>query len=407
MEPSEVKVVVYAARNLQPKKPGRDVCNASVVFGVGKDKFRTDQIRDNNPTWNEESSIKVSKSAPLLFTVNDHEEILGNVTVPLAQIPTGAHRRRWMPLTSTKGGPVSGDLCFDCWVLSYRQAAPSSKWSKWFPSSRIKEKDKRRKSIAMASVSLKGSHSIENLSTRAQPETVPDPLPIDSIRVSAIRRVSSASTLPSWNRPPPSGAPPPPPIGAPPPPPPDDDVSMTPVKDAKLKFGFSFKPRLTPTLGQIMSGSGHPEITVLTPKSGPASGGTKITIRGINLGNSRDDVLSLSVNGSDCRRSLQWHSSAKVTCVTKPWGGSGPVVIVTKSGGRASSSTKFTFEEEKKEKSDDSKVSKQALMEELTRLRYEVQCLADENKAMKQYIDNVMLLLMEKYPRILEELCNS
>lgn len=78
-------VLVYSARNLLPKKgDGRQisvllvrraqckkkmsfshfwsivlsgVCNASVIFGVGKEKYRTEFVRGNDPTWNEETTM--------------------------------------------------------------------------------------------------------------------------------------------------------------------------------------------------------------------------------------------------------------------------------------------------------------------------------------------------------------
>ena len=31
------------------------ICNASVIFGIGKQKYRTEHVRDNDPTWNEET----------------------------------------------------------------------------------------------------------------------------------------------------------------------------------------------------------------------------------------------------------------------------------------------------------------------------------------------------------------
>lgn len=33
------------------------VCNASVIFGIGKQKYRTEAVRDNDPTWNEETTM--------------------------------------------------------------------------------------------------------------------------------------------------------------------------------------------------------------------------------------------------------------------------------------------------------------------------------------------------------------
>jgi hypothetical protein len=32
----------------------KGVCQASVIFGVGKEKYRTDVVKGDNPTWNEE-----------------------------------------------------------------------------------------------------------------------------------------------------------------------------------------------------------------------------------------------------------------------------------------------------------------------------------------------------------------
>ncbi|XP_031564503.1 uncharacterized protein LOC116299922 isoform X2 [Actinia tenebrosa] len=371
MEPQEVKVVVYAARNLQSKR--EDVCCASVVFGIGKEKFRTEVVKENNPTWNEESVIKLGKAAPLVFTVFDKEDVLGTVTVPLAQIPSAAHRRRWMPLTN-KNAPSNGDLCLDCWVVSFRKSTAT--WTSAFktsflPSSMIKDRSKRRQSIEMASISLKGSHSQENLYTDLTLKPASD---------KDLKRTDSGN------------------LTRPLPPPPLVNGDVPSIADTKQKFAFSFRPRLTPTLGQIMSGSGPPEITVVTPKCGPASGGTKITIRGANLGTSKDDILSLSINGSDVRSTMEWHSPAKLTCKTKPWGGSGPVAVVTKTGGRGTSMVKFTFQEEKAEKIKDNKVPRHQLLEELTRLRHEVHELSDEKEALQKYIDDMMVTLMEKCP---------
>lgn len=196
--------------------------------------------------------------------------------------------------------------------------------SSFLPSSLAREKSKRRQSIEQASISLKGSHSQENLYSDLKLKST-----LSGEFDGSLTRTDSGDIR----------QPPPPPILEKPAPPPPSPL--------KNKLTLNFKPRLTPTLGQIMSGCGPPEITVVTPRFGPASGGTRVTIRGANLGKSREDILSLSVNGSDVRVNLEWHSSAKVTFTTKPWGGSGPVAMVTKSGGRGTSNVKFTFEEKK------------------------------------------------------------
>lgn len=258
------------------------------------------------------SFSKVTKPAPLIFTVTDRDDSLGTVSLPLAQIPSVAHRRRWMPLTS-KNSQAMGDLCIDCWVLSFKK--PSSvgegmKWNSLIPlnfglitGAGTKDRSKRRTSIEAASISRRGSRSVENLysSSELKPERAlkSGPSPIAS-------PASSATNLRRLN---------------------------------------VFKPRLAPTLGQILSSSSAPEITGLSPKSGPSSGGTKITLRGCNLGKSKEDVASLSICGCDLLPTLEYHSPAKLVVTTKPWAGSGPVVLETESGGRGTSTLVFTFQE--------------------------------------------------------------
>ncbi|XP_073244066.1 uncharacterized protein [Porites lutea] len=368
MDPDEVKVVVYSARNLQPKK-GDGVCNASVIFGIGKHKYRTEFVRDNDPTWNEETIITVAKPAPLIFTVTDRDETLGTASLPLAQIPSVAHRRRWLPLT-TKNSQAMGDLCIDCWVLSFKKPSSSGgesgKWNNLLPlrlksGNNSKERSKRRSSIEAASISKKGSRSIENLYSAVELQS-----PVTS-------PTTSSNTLQPF-----------------------------PL----------FKPRLAPTLGQVLSSSNTPEMTGLSPKSGPASGGTKITVRGCNLGKSKEDIVSISICGCDLYSTLEYHSPAKLVVTTKPWAGSGPVVLETKSGGRGTSTLNFTFQEKPPEPlisalDRKGKVPRAELLTEITNLREEIVDLTGENRSLKEYIDRLMVVLMEKFPEVLENLDSS
>ncbi|XP_068693633.1 uncharacterized protein [Montipora foliosa] len=387
MDPEEIKVVVYAARNLQPKK-GEGVCNASVIFGVGKDKYRTEFVHDNDPKWNEETTITVTKPAPLIFTVTDRDDSLGTVTLPLAQIPSVAHRRRWMPLT-TKNAQANGDLCIDCWVLSFKKAISTSEGVKWNNllsfglKSVSKERSKRRASIEAASISLKGSRSIENLYTASN--LTPSLQEESSGNLKAVAG-GSTSTLS---------------------PPASPSTSSTKLKPFPL-----FKPRLAPTLGQVLSSSSNPEITGISPKSGPSSGGTRITIRGCNLGKSKEDVTSIGVSGCDLLPTLEYHSPAKLVVCTKPWIGSGPIVLETKSGGRGISTLIFTFQDRPLDKAiaildKKGKVSRGELLSEITMLKEEIVDLKGENRSLKNYIDRLMIILMEKFPAVLENLGSS
>ena len=233
--------------------------------------------------------------------------------MPLAQIPSAAHRRRWLPLKK-KGIQECGDLCFDCWVISFKkQSEGTSKWgfkSRLVPalqSPRLdKDKSERRKSIEATSINLKGSRSIENLYSK--PELKPD----SGVNMKGLFNSSDLS-------------------------------QNSAVQNAANSLATKLKPRLGPTLGQIMSAGGSPEITGFSPKSGPTTGGTKIVIRGSSLATSKEDVLALNLCNCDLLPTLEFHSPAKLICTTKPWTGSGPLVLVTKSGGRGTSTANFTF----------------------------------------------------------------
>lgn len=237
----------------------------------------------------------------------DREDVLGSVSLPLAQIPSVAHRRRWMPLTA-KNAPAMGDLCIDCWVLLFKKAGEGGKWNSLIPfglrGAAGKDRSKRRTSIARASISKRGSRSIENLCTR------PDQKADSELEKSGVELSPASSS---------SG------------------TSLGPLT--------LFKPRLAPTLGQVLSSTRAPEITGLSPKSGPSSGGTRITVRGCNLGTSREDIVSINLCGCDLLYTLEYHSPAKLVIVTEAWSGSGPVVLETKSGGRGVSTFNFTFQD--------------------------------------------------------------
>jgi len=239
----------------------------------------------------------------------DREDVLGSVSLPLAQIPSVAHRRRWMPLTA-KNAQAMGDLCIDCWVLSFKKSSSTGEGGKWKPfglraGTGTKDRMKRRTSIENASISKRGSRSIENLYTHSELKADGE-LEKSGSELSPVTSSSSRTSL------------------APP---------------------TLFKPRLAPTLGQVLSSSRAPEITGLSPKSGPSSGGTRITVRGCNLGKSQEDIASINICGCDLLSTLEYHSPAKLVVVTEAWSGSGPVVLETKSGGRGISTLNFTFQD--------------------------------------------------------------
>lgn len=90
-------------------------------------------------------------------------------------------------------------------------------------------------------------------------------------------------------------------------------------------------------------GSRRPQIMGIFPSCGSFSGDVPVVIRGINLGKNVGDLVALSVAGVDCLSSVWMVSPSVIKCVLGPGIGSGPVRLVTLSGGEAVSTVKFTY----------------------------------------------------------------
>lgn len=86
-----------------------------------------------------------------------------------------------------------------------------------------------------------------------------------------------------------------------------------------------------------------PKVTGLSPMNGPP--GTKITIRGEYLGNSADDIISLTISGSDCLPYLEWKSSSKIKARSRTIG-TGEIIVQTASGGMGTCTVQFYCYEE-------------------------------------------------------------
>ncbi|GAU99614.1 hypothetical protein RvY_10586-3 [Ramazzottius varieornatus] len=82
-----------------------------------------------------------------------------------------------------------------------------------------------------------------------------------------------------------------------------------------------------------------PRVTGLSPKEGPP--GTRIIVRGENLGNNAHDLLSVSICGVECVFQAEWQSPSKILCRSGNGQGLGDVVVTTKSGGRGACTVQF------------------------------------------------------------------
>eukprot|EP00126_Sphaerothecum_destruens_P001398 Sdes_comp14364_c0_seq1m3463 len=89
----------------------------------------------------------------------------------------------------------------------------------------------------------------------------------------------------------------------------------------------------------------RPEVTGVSPKYGPASGGTKVTVRGQNLGLDELDVVFVTIAGHDCHDLFVYESSSKLTITTPPGTGRGPIIVTTESGGEGVCEVQFSYEE--------------------------------------------------------------
>jgi len=82
-----------------------------------------------------------------------------------------------------------------------------------------------------------------------------------------------------------------------------------------------------------------PVVSGISPREGPP--GTKVTIRGENLGTSPQDLAGVFINGADCLLISEWKSQSKILALAPAKEGKGDIIIATKSGGVGSSSVQF------------------------------------------------------------------
>ncbi|XP_071785784.1 exocyst complex component 2-like isoform X2 [Asterias amurensis] len=82
-----------------------------------------------------------------------------------------------------------------------------------------------------------------------------------------------------------------------------------------------------------------PKVTGLSPKEGHP--GTKVTIRGENLGINAKDLHGLTICGVNCVLLAEWISPSKIVCRTTNCRGTGDVIVSTKSAGVGTCTVKF------------------------------------------------------------------
>ncbi|CAH1796622.1 unnamed protein product [Owenia fusiformis] len=339
LEPDEVRILVCHGRGLKGKKPGE--CSFSVIFGIASHRYRTKFVtsEEGSPHWNEESTVNVySQDRPIVFEVTDTNDVLGKVTLPLSQLSTKSGIRLSCPLEATKKSPdPQGWLFFECQISKFKpKGSPMSKrqriknvFTNSKPISRFKDTCRylsvspklQRKSRAESMNSLSSSSTFYS----ETPEFIePSTLRPTSLGVS--RQLSRSC----------------------------QDLSPMQVDFAIVPKAGSSSELVTVTENTAQHGNvtentmlpetSAPEVTGISPKEGPASGGTKLTIRGYNLGNGASDITGLYVCGVNCLNTLEYESPTKIFCLSLPGRpGPGEIVVVTQYGGRGISRVAFSY----------------------------------------------------------------
>ncbi|XP_064653327.1 uncharacterized protein LOC135503621 isoform X2 [Lineus longissimus] len=345
MEIDEITVIILKAKDLHPKKKGRG--KYSVIFGIGGNKYRTDVIRDseNCPMWNQESIIVVQKATnPLKIVVTDHEDVLGQIVVPLQCLQTKKTRPEEAPLRAHKKcSHPQGELTFQAWISKFHTrdakdvgdddvsliAAPGGGFTQESTSQSMGSLPRRNSHNPLAKLKDKFTHKDKDSSESGGKLGAKGKRGSLSVLNLSFGRRSSKSKA-------------------------KDDESSGRMVRANSTFAFgtgtkfslssSSKAHSCMDLNQPV---GVPKIADVTPNEVMVDGGVKITISGEFLGNGREDVIGLFLASLNCLDTLEYESPKRIHCWTKTWKPcSGPVVVVTQSGGRGVSnhaSTQFAF----------------------------------------------------------------
>lgn len=83
----------------------------------------------------------------------------------------------------------------------------------------------------------------------------------------------------------------------------------------------------------------RPYVTGISPKEGYP--GTKVIIRGENLGQNETDLVAVKICGVDCTLRSKWESEKKIITYTGFCIGKGDIIVITRSGGTGTSTVGF------------------------------------------------------------------
>lgn len=88
-----------------------------------------------------------------------------------------------------------------------------------------------------------------------------------------------------------------------------------------------------------MTRAAAPVVTGISPIEGVP--GTKVTIRGENLGTRPEDLVGLTICGVDCLMTAEWKTSTKIVARSGTGVGKGDIIVTTALGSRGTSTVQF------------------------------------------------------------------
>ncbi|XP_033125215.1 uncharacterized protein LOC117123421 [Anneissia japonica] len=331
MEPSEIKVIVHGARNLKVRKSRRGKCKASVVFGIGDERYQTSEIKDCNPDWNEESIFSIIRSdQQLVLTVKDKEDVIGSVCVPLEDISNSSNKRR-MSLGPYKKRPsLGGELIFDCWVTGYSKAIPSImlEHTDGEEMMEVQQTSGRRLDTFLKHMSPKISRKYKEQMNNNRQFSLrrcnSTPFQIDQLGKDEKKEYGDNLIVQTTNT---------------------ESVSEEEEKVRKSKIHVKLRKtfdhsKLAQSWEKRRSVLKEPRITDVFPWTAHTGGGTKITISGENFGWRKSDIASLKFCDVECKENMMLISTKKLECCPPPaLPKDGHVVIETIYGSKVQSTT--------------------------------------------------------------------
>ena len=243
------------------------------------------------------------------FKVRDNHHVLGVVRLSVNNLPGRRPKPKWESLTAyKKAGEVFGELQIECYVSEFRPGHVLSNSEK---SSPLQSRFGSQEDIL--DVSKKGRFSFHRRtpsSGRPQSGFVPvseGEGEVDgAVKASKVVDASVSSsdskefessdlklTKSVRNNPfvPPSTS----------------FTSLT-VSSASEAQSVADSRGASPTTSEVLT---CPQVTGVSPREGPMEGGQKVVLRGSNLGESRDDILRVTVADVDCTSTLEYISPCK------------------------------------------------------------------------------------------------